>query len=68
MISGDTTATTKLAENKVAHQEAALKQREEKSDTRMKAWNRLSQIKKKVILLTGVEEDGTIQQDPTKEM
>ena len=68
MNSGDAMAMTKLAESMIAHQEAALKQKEEKSDSRMKAWNRLPQIQKNVILLAGVEEDGTIHESPTEEM
>ena len=65
---GVATAMTKLAESIIVHQEASLKLKEEKTDQRTKAWSRLPMIQKNVILLGGVEEDGTIPGVPTEEM
>ena len=44
------------------------KHKEEKTDSRTKAWNRLPMIQRNVILLGGVEDDGTIPEEPTEEM
>jgi hypothetical protein len=66
--SSSATAMTKLAESIMAHQEASLKHKEEKTDPRIKAWNRLPMIQRNVILLGGVEDDGTIPEEPTEEM
>ena len=68
LSSGAISAMKKLSASMIKHQEAAIKAQEEKSDSRMKAWRRLPQIQQNVILLAGVEEDGTIPKEPTEEM
>ena len=68
MSSGAISAMTKLSDSMIRHQEAALRNQEEKSDTRMKAWRRLPKIQQNIILLGGMEEDGTVPTDPTEEM
>ena len=65
--SGAATAMTKLAVI-IAHQEASLKLKEKKADQRTKAWKWLPAIQRNVILLGGVEEDGTIPGVPTEEI
>ena len=59
---------TKLSASMIKHQEAVLKAQEENSDSRMKAWRRLPKIQQNVILLGGVEDDGTVPDEPTEEM
>ena len=68
LSSGAIAAMTKLSDSMIKHQEAAIKAQEEKSDSRIKAWRRLPQIQQNVILLAGVEEDGTVPKEPTEEM
>ena len=34
----------------------------------MKTWRRLPKIQQNLIILAGVEEDGTVPQEPTEEM
>ena len=45
-----------------------IRTQEEKTDARIKAWRRLPKIQQNVILLGGVEENGTIPEEPTEEM
>ena len=52
----------------IKHQEASIKAHEEKSDSRLKAWRRLPRIDQNSIALIGVEEDGIVPDEPTKEM
>ena len=68
LSAGAITAMTKLSDSMIKHQEAALKSQEDKSDSRMKAWRRLPKIQQNVIVLAGVEEDGTVPDEPTEEM
>ena len=65
---GAISAMTKLSASMIKHQEFALKSQEDKSDSRMKAWRRLPKIQQNVIVLAGVEEDGTVPKEPTEEM
>ena len=65
---GAITAMTKLSECMVKHQEAVLKHQEEKKDTRQKAWTKLPAIQKNIILLGGVDDQGSVPDHPTKEM
>lgn len=55
---GAITAMTKLSECMVKHQEAVLRNQEEKKDTRLKAWHKLPEIQKNIILLGGVDDQG----------
>ena len=59
---------TRLSDSMIRHQEAALRNSEEKSDMRMKAWRRIFKIQQNVILLRGMDEDGAVPIDPTAEM
>ena len=68
MKSGTITAMTKLSASMIAHQAASLKKQEEKDDSTLKAWRRLPKLQQQVILLGGVEEDGTIPTETTEEM
>ena len=52
----------------IKHQETAIKAQEDNSDSRMKAWCRLPKTQQNMIILAGVEEDGTVPQEPTEEM
>ena len=61
-------AMTKLSASMVAHQAATLKKQEEKDDSTLKVWRRLPKLQQQVILLGGVEEDGTVLKDTTEEM
>ena len=65
--SGTITAITKLSDTMIAHQEAALKNQEEKADSRLKAWRKVPKLQQNVILLGGVEENGVIPSTPTEE-
>ena len=65
---GAITAITKLSNSMIRHQEAALRKQEEKDDTSLKSWRRLPKLQQQVILLGGVEEDGTIPNETTEEM
>ena len=65
---GAITAITKLSESMVKHQEAVLKNQEDKKDTRIKAWNKLPEIQKNIILLGGVDDQGTVPSQPTEEL
>ena len=68
LSAGAISAMTKLSASMIRHQEATLKAQEEKSDSRLKAWRRLPKIQQNVILLGGVEDDGTVPDEPTEEM
>ena len=68
LSSGAISAMTKLSTSMIKHQEAAIEAQEGKSDSRMKAWRRLPQIQQIVIILSGVEEDSIVPEEPTKEM
>ena len=61
---GAITTMTKLSECMVKHQEAALKNQEEKKDTRQKAWHKHPEIQKNIILLGGVDDQGSIPDHP----
>ena len=50
---GAATAMTKLSEALTRYQEAAAKVQEEKCDVKQKAWNRLPQIQRNIILMGG---------------
>ena len=50
---GAITALTKLSESMAKHQEAVVRAQDEKKDPRLKAWNKLPNIQKNVILLGG---------------
>ena len=65
---GTISAMTKLSACMIKHQEAELRFKEEKSDTRLKAWKKLPKIQQNVLLLGGVEEDGNIPEECTEEM
>ena len=65
---GAITAMTKLSECMVKHQEAVLKNQEDKKDTRLKAWHKLPEIQKNIILLGGVDDQGPVPSQPTEEM
>ena len=65
---GAATDMTKLSEALTKYQEAATKVQEEKGDVRQKAWNRLPQIQRNIILLGGIDEDNEIPTNPTEEM
>jgi len=68
LSAGAISAMTKLSASMIKHQEATLKSQEEKGDNRMKAWRRLPKIQQNVIVLAGVEDDGTVPTEPTEEM
>ena len=59
---------TRLSDSMIRHREAALRNSEKKSDSRMKAWRRIFKIQQNVILLRGMDEDGADPIDPTAEM
>ena len=59
---------TKLSASMIKHQEATLKSQKEKGDNHMKAWRRLQKIQQHVIVLAGVEDNGTVPTEPTEEM
>ena len=48
---GAVTAMTKLSESMIKHQEAVIRSQEEKSDPKLKAWNKLPAIQQNIILL-----------------
>ena len=52
----------------VKHQEAVLKNQEDKKDTRLKVWHKLPEIQKNIILLGGVDDQGPVPSQPTEEM
>ena len=49
------TAMIKLSESMVRYQEATAKVQESKSDSRLKAWNKLPCIQQNIILLAGAD-------------
>ena len=51
--SGALTAMTKLSEAMMRYQESSAKVHDSKADIRLKAWTRLPQVKKNIILLGG---------------
>ena len=59
---------TKLSESMIKHQEAVIRSQEEKSDPKLKAWNKLPAIQQNIILLGGVDDSGTVPNSPTEEM
>ena len=59
---------TKLSASMIKHQEASIKAQEEKPDGCLKVWRRLPKIQHNIITLDGVEEDGTVPEEPTEEM
>ena len=61
-------AMTKLSEAMTRYQEASVKVQDTKADTRLKAWAKLPQVQKNIILLGGVKEDGTYDKEVTEEM
>ena len=65
---GALTAMTKLSEAMTRYQEASAKVQDTKADTRLKAWTKLPQVQKNIILLGGVREDGTYDKEVTEEM
>ena len=50
---GAITAMTKLSDSMIAHQRAAIKNQEEKADSRIKAWRKLPKLQQNVILFGG---------------
>lgn len=66
--SGALTAMTELSEAMTRYQEASAKVQDLKADIRQKAWTRLPQVQKNILLLGGVKEDGTYNKDVTEEM
>ena len=52
----------------IRYQEAVLISQEEKGDKQLKAWCRLPKIQQNVIVLTGVEDNGKVPEEPTEEM
>ena len=65
---GASLVMTKLAESMTKQQAAALKAQEEKGGSHLKAWKKLPTIQQYIILLGGVEEDGTVPTDATDEI
>ena len=65
---GTLTAMTKLSETMVKYQETAARIQEEKTDVRLKSWNRIPQIQKDIILLGGITENSEVPTEPTEEM
>ena len=61
-------AMTKLADSIVETQEAALEATKSKDDPLMKAWKKLSKLSQNIIVMGGVEVDGTVPKEPTEEM
>jgi hypothetical protein len=61
-------AMTKLADSIVVTQEAALAASKSKDDPLLKAWKKLSRLSQNIIILGGVDVDGTIPKEPTEEM
>ena len=59
---------TKLADSIVETQEAALEATKSKDDPLMKAWKKLSKLSQNIIVMGGVEVDGTVPKEPTEEM
>ena len=66
--SGALTALAKLSECMTKHQEAVTRAQDEKKDSRLKAWNKLPNIQKNVILLGGVDDQGMVPEKPTDEL
>ena len=66
--SGAVTAMTKLSESIIEHQKSVIRMQEDKQDNRLKAWRKLPKIQQNVILLGGIEEDGTVPKECTEEM
>ena len=65
---GATTAMTKLSEALTKYQEVAARAHEEKSDVKLKVWNRLPQIQQSIILFGGIDEDNEVPSTPMEEM
>ena len=65
---GAISAMTKLSESMIVHQKAALKHQESKDDNRTKAWNKLLRIQQNVLLLGGIDPQGTVPTEITEEM
>ena len=61
-------AITRLSDSMIKHQEATIRNQEEKSDSRFKAWRRLPKITQNIILLSGVDENGEVPPTPTDDM
>ena len=59
---------TKLSESTIKHQKAALKHQENKDDKRMKAWKKLPRIQQNVLLLGGIDSEGTGPTEITEKM
>ena len=68
MDHGAITAMTKLSERIIRHQENATKHQQEKEDNRLKSWKKLPKIQQDILLLGGIEEDGSVPDHPTEEM
>jgi len=65
---GALTALSKRSDRIVAQQKVTLRNQEEKSDSRMKAWRSLPVIQQNVILFGGIDEDDQVPKEPTEEM
>ena len=65
---GALTALSKLSDSIVAQQKVTLRNQEEKSDSRMKAWRCLPVIQQNVILFGGIDEDDQVSKEPTEEI
>ena len=61
-------AMTKLADSIVETQEAALEATKSKDDPLMKAWKKRSKLSQNIIVMRGVQVDGTVPKEPTEEM
>jgi len=68
LSAGAISAMIKLWDSMIKHQEASRNSQEEKSDSCLKAWRRLPKIQENVIVLSGVEDDETVPEEPTEEM
>ena len=66
MTDGAITAMNKLSASMIGHQAATLKKQNEKNYTNFKAWHQLPRLQQQVILLGGVEEDGTVPEETTE--
>jgi hypothetical protein len=65
---GTMNAITRLSDSMIKHQEATLKNQEEKADSRVKAWRRLPKITQNIILLAEIDENSDIPDTPTEDM
>ena len=67
-LGGALTAITKLSASLVKTQERSIELQREKDDPKIKAWKRVAERHKNVILFAGIDEHGDIPTEPTDEI